>query len=640
MPQTATRPLISVIIPVYDVADHVADCLRSLQTQTLSDYEALVIDDGSTDESADIVRRVIADDPRFQLIQQENQGLSGARNTGLARATGDFIAFLDSDDRLAPDYLSRLWQALDTSGADWVSCGVRYCFPDGQYVDHSAIHGKAAQHSSGLVQRYPQHSWEDVIPHFPSAWNKLYRHSLIKGLRFPEGTWFEDHEFYYQAATRTDHLLHIEAPLYLQTRARDGQITGSDSDRVFEQFAVLDRIKLLMAGADRPGAGPAFEKIASRLLFERSTSLHQSNRRARYARACLAYLDRHHLSYTPDWDHHISLAWGLEMSGTLPLTVIVPWLGADSELLKLSLDSLKQQATPGREVLILCNSDLAKDNAQIIAGQHYPEARVLLQTGSGLGAACNTGLQAAQGQYIAFLVAGDTLTEMALHDWVDGLIREEADFGVSVFRQGLSGENYHSSFYRNDSTAESDLPEQAAAFSPETAIALDGQISPKLYRRTFLAEAGLQFGNGSLPGWSMALQAALLAKRSLHFKHSGCNINQSKAALSQYHAPARRTGSFRSCLHSLDQLFRDLDPELAEKLPDGWRRRLYARALRQQMDHLAPPFRRVKLALLSLYASWSAYRRGLTRATTPLDPGEGRRIAALLSIEARLRGKS
>ena len=636
MPQPEPRPLISVIIPVFNVGDHVADCLRSLQAQTLNDFEALVIDDGSTDDSAAIAQSVIGTDPRFQLIKQQNKGLSGARNTGLDLAKGAFIAFLDSDDRLAPDYLSRLWQALETTGADWVSCGIRFCFPNDQAIDHSAIHASAAQHSSGQIKRYPQLNWEDAIQHFPSAWNKLYRRSLIEGLRFPEGTWFEDHEFYYQALTRTDHLLHIEAPLYLQTRAREGQITGQDSDRVFEQFAVLDRIKHLMKTSKRPGADAAFEKIASRLLFERSTALRNRERRARYASACAAYLDKHHLTYSPDWDPHISRAWGLEIDGTLPLSVIIPWCGKDASLLRQSLQSLARQGAPGREILILCNSDAAFAEAQAIAERHHSEARALRHSETELGPACNIGLEAAQGVYVNFLVAGDILTEMALHDWVDGLHLAQADFAVSVFRQGLEGEDYHSSFYQDETVSLDSLATAAFAFAPEAALALDGQISPKLYRRAFLIETGLQFGNGALPGWTMALQAALLAKQSAYFQHSGCDINQSSEALAQYHD----VGGFRPFLRSLDQLNRNLPPHLAERLPKGWQRRLFGRALRLRIARICPPFRTFKLALLSASATWAALRRGLTREQTPLDPGEGRRIATLLSVEARLRRSS
>ena len=633
MPSPTPKPLISVILPVYNVKDHVAACIRSLQAQDLCDFEALVIDDGSTDNSADVARKAIAQDPRFRLVQQSNKGLSGARNTGLDLAQADYIAFLDSDDQLAPDYLSQLWQALEDTGADWVSCGIRFCFPDGSHSDHSAIHGQAARHSSGQRRTYPLTTWQQAIVHFPSAWNKLYRRSLIADLRFREGTWFEDHEFYYQAAARSDHLLHIEAPLYLQTRAREGQITGSDSDRVFEQFPVLDRIKALMATAPRADADAAFEQIASRLLFERSTALRAPERRARYADACIRYLDRHGLRYCPDWDQHISAAWGLEMTGTLPLSVVLPWSGGDTDLLKISLNALAQQGAPGREILILCNSQQAETQASLLAADH-PEARVLRHAEAGIAAACAAGLSAARGRYINFLVPGDALGEMALHDWVDGMLTAEADFAVSAYRLGLEGETYHAAIYCDDAQILQPLAAADFTYSPELALALDGQISPKLYRRSFLIEAGLGFGIGALPGWQLALEAALLAPKALYFSQSGCDVNQSDAALAQY-APGRAAAAF---VRSLDQLTARLQAAgLSSKLPQGWQRRLFARALRQRMAQIRAPLPRLKLGLLCLTAVWAALRRGLTRTQSPLDPGEGQRIATLLSIEAQLR---
>jgi hypothetical protein len=229
---------------------------------------------------------------------------------------------------------------------------------------------------------------------------------------------------------------------------------------------------------------------------------------------------------------------------------------------------------------------------------------------------------------------------MALHDWVDGLLTSQADFAVSVFRLGLKGKDYHSSFYQDDTVSLDQMAAAAFTFSPEAAIALDGQVSPKLYRRAFLTETGLQFGTGALPGWTLALHAALLAKKAAYSRHSGCNVNQSSAAQAQYQPPHQGRAGFRQVLRSFDQLALDLNPTMVARLPKGWQRRLFARALRQRMAQLKPPCRNLKLALLSASATWVAFRRGLTREQTPLDPGEGRRIATLLSIEARLRRTS
>lgn len=115
-----SAPLISVIVPVWNVAAHVGACLRSLAAQSLPDFEAIVVDDGSTDDSLARARSAVAGDARFRFLEQPNRGLSAARNAGLAVARGAFVAFLDSDDRLAPDCLAALHGALAESGADWV----------------------------------------------------------------------------------------------------------------------------------------------------------------------------------------------------------------------------------------------------------------------------------------------------------------------------------------------------------------------------------------------------------------------------------------------------------------------------------------------------------------------------------------
>src|SRR5690554_6473129 len=97
--------LISVVVPVYKVEDHIEKCIRSLLSQTYTNFEALIVDDGSPDRSIEIAKRIVADDPRFVFFTQENKGLGPARNTALDNAKGAYIAFLDSDDYYEDDYL-------------------------------------------------------------------------------------------------------------------------------------------------------------------------------------------------------------------------------------------------------------------------------------------------------------------------------------------------------------------------------------------------------------------------------------------------------------------------------------------------------------------------------------------------------
>ena len=100
--------MISVIIPVYNVENYLEECLNSVQHQTYTNIEVILVNDGSTDKSKLICERYCKEDRRFHLLNQENQGLSAARNNGVAASTGEFIAFVDSDDIILPNYLETL----------------------------------------------------------------------------------------------------------------------------------------------------------------------------------------------------------------------------------------------------------------------------------------------------------------------------------------------------------------------------------------------------------------------------------------------------------------------------------------------------------------------------------------------------
>lgn len=116
--------MISVIIPVYNTAACLEACFRSIAAQTLTDWECILVDDGSTDESGLFCDRFAAEDVRVKVIHQENRGVSAARNRGLETASGEYIAFVDSDDTVAPTYLAGLYAAMVSMDTDLVVCGM------------------------------------------------------------------------------------------------------------------------------------------------------------------------------------------------------------------------------------------------------------------------------------------------------------------------------------------------------------------------------------------------------------------------------------------------------------------------------------------------------------------------------------
>ena len=126
-------PLVSVIMPAYNVAPYIGDAIRSALAQTFTDFEVIVVDDGSKDDTADVVRELARQDPRIQLVQQSNRGLAGARNSALRAARGELFALLDSDDLWEPEFLAEQVAILEAqpdvdivTGNGWYLNGAKH----------------------------------------------------------------------------------------------------------------------------------------------------------------------------------------------------------------------------------------------------------------------------------------------------------------------------------------------------------------------------------------------------------------------------------------------------------------------------------------------------------------------------------
>ena len=632
------RPRISVIIPIYNVADHVAACIRSVRAQTFTDFDVLMIDDGATDGSGDIALEAADSDPRFTLIRQDNAGLSAARNTGLDHATGTCIAFVDSDDRIMPDYLLRMWQVLEDTGADWVACAVQSNAADGSGSVHSAIHGAPDLARHIALRRYPLRDWCDVIPHFPSAWNKLYRATLIEGLRFDVGTWFEDHGFFHRAAARTDHIMHLPEALYLQTRGRAGQITAQDSERVFEQFDVLETLQKQFDAGDRPGGRTALARLASRLTFERSTVIADPDRRARFATAAQDFLQKHGLEYDAGWDVDIGRSWGMEMAGTLPLSVILYWDGQDADAFDHSLEGLRAQTAPAFEALILCQGKAAERALRARHTDMPAHWKTLLTPHKGAGAAFNHGRAQARGAYVVFVQTGDALTPWTLLQRVEAMLRADADFGITQMQlahKNTGQTTYHNGLLDMDLWPQGTPPAGPLVLSPAQALSLEAQSSAKIFSRAFLTTHDLGFTNGPRPDWALCLNAALLAPCTTYIPHAGVTVSMRDEGFEQWHTPL----SARALARGHAALIRAVPDQAAQKLPDGWQRKLFARALREQVYFGAYAGRVTRMKMLlgaAATALWYGYG---TNRSAGLDPFVGPRLARMLDPVAVLYGR-
>ena len=227
---------ISVVVPVYNVEPFLDECLRSIAGQTFSDLEVVMVDDGSTDGSAAIARRFAARDGRFRLISQPNAGLGAARNTGLDAASGEHVAFVDSDDVLPADAYERLLSSLDRTGSDLATGNVlrlssRGC-SQASFVAQVFARSRPRAHIRGFAPLIADRT----------ACNKLWRRAFwdAHGLRFPEGRLHEDIALVLRAHFAAAAVDVVAAPVYLYRRRETGE--PSITQRRHELRALRDRI--------------------------------------------------------------------------------------------------------------------------------------------------------------------------------------------------------------------------------------------------------------------------------------------------------------------------------------------------------------------------------------------------------------
>lgn len=195
--------LVSIIVPVYNPGSRLTDCVASILAQDHSSIELILVDDGSTDGSAETCDRIAAADPRVMVVHQSNKGIAAAQNAGLDVASGQYITFCDNDDLMSAHLVSRLLSIAQENDADMSCC--RW-LSSGESTAIAALESLDRQTPGRVdVFDHPGYWYQSVfslamrrlrrteLRYFSEAnWGKLYRASLFHGVRFPEGTYAQD----------------------------------------------------------------------------------------------------------------------------------------------------------------------------------------------------------------------------------------------------------------------------------------------------------------------------------------------------------------------------------------------------------------------------------------------------------------
>lgn len=231
------KPLISILIPVYNVEKYLERCLTSVCAQTIQNVEIVIVNDGSTDNSGKIIEQFISKDHRIKVIHQENQGQSGARNTAISNATGEFISFVDADDWIAPEMLEKCYNRAIITDSEIIMCNMSKAKSITEVLPNESLPEYSTQlnheNFSRIVYAY--------LFEYPGAslCNKLFKSSLIKkydcnSVRVPLG---EDMILMIKLLSFMPKISYLDESLYYYY-VNDSSITHKYAERQIGQFAL------------------------------------------------------------------------------------------------------------------------------------------------------------------------------------------------------------------------------------------------------------------------------------------------------------------------------------------------------------------------------------------------------------------
>ena len=229
------NPLISIIVPTYNVEKYIRTCIESILAQTYRNIEVIIVNDGSTDQSLAVISDLICSHHNIKVINQKNQGLSVARNTGIDAATGKNIAFVDADDKIKPDFVSSLYQIADKTGADIVRGSFRDFngnIPKGWVPDFNV----PTNYGTIVLDQFLSSNISFVV------WSSIYRLDFINSnhIRFTPGILFEDADFTIRAYMLAKLVATSPEPNYAYRINRPGSILTTKTTKNAQKMSLSE----------------------------------------------------------------------------------------------------------------------------------------------------------------------------------------------------------------------------------------------------------------------------------------------------------------------------------------------------------------------------------------------------------------
>ena len=282
-------PKISIIVPVYNVEEYLSNCVESLLNQTFKDFELILVNDGSTDNSLEICKKYKNIDNRIRIVDKNNGGLSSARNAGLDVAKGDYIGFIDSDDYVHPKMYEILYKKIVENNAEISLCNFKkvHNYDKELLKTNENLEQKILTEFMSKIEALEKMDEENGVV-LIVAWNKLYKRDLFRNLRYRHGAIHEDEFIVHRILYDAKKVIYVKEPLYFYMQ-RDGSIMNNITKitRVDYLLALSDRIKFF----NEKGLKHLQYKYEKTYLYEIFRAYPNFERKKNYRKKLLLRLD-------------------------------------------------------------------------------------------------------------------------------------------------------------------------------------------------------------------------------------------------------------------------------------------------------------------------------------------------------------
>ena len=438
--------LISVIVPIYNVENYLRQCLDSILGQTFTNFEVLLVNDGSPDSSGDICREYVEKDSRFHYFKKENGGLSDARNYGIERARGEYLTFIDSDDFVNEKHLENLFLASRLTNAD-ITIGGFSRFENGTfwlYQDHFSSDSLVSFTSAQAIQHLD--SMFDVpFLNFSIVCGKLFKRDLFKELRFQYGKYAEDQFIIWKLYLKASSIYTFNVDSYVYRINKTGMSSVFSLKHLDYIDALEERIKFTkdIDGIDIGLSFNMYRYVLKRTLDQLEE--HQFLDEASQIRRKLELAEREEYPFLFD-ESHSDMGEPKEL-----ISIIVPIYNS-GRYLRQCLDSIINQSYKNFEVLLI-NDGSVDDSATICKEYVEKDSRIRYfeKENGGVSSARNLGLKNAKGNYITFVDSDDWVEENYLEVLYNALKENKVDVAISTHKDfNMDDDLYYLPFYSEE----------------------------------------------------------------------------------------------------------------------------------------------------------------------------------------------